>query len=408
MASFKGEDIVTPMKDLSGIRVFVSDGFWRKSLAAVRGLGRSGAMVTVGESTYLAPALFSRYCHKRVRTPSPLIDPSGYVDFLDDYLCTRPHDVLIPMEEETLLLIAQNRTRFETKVRLPFADYDTLITVRDKLNVINRAASLGIPIPKTFEVPSLEEGMQLSQDLPYPVVVKPRVGAGSGGITYVSEPSGLLPALKGLFASGRKPFIQEKLPSNGKGIGASFLMDEDHSVRASFIHRRLREYPVEGGPSTLRESYAHSQASEDGLRLLQSFGFVGVAMVEFKMDPRDGLAKLLEVNPRFWGSLALSIDSGVNFPFLLTLMALGHNFAPVSKYRMGHLCRWLLPGDILHFIYNPDRRHIEPGFFRFRRPNQTYDIIDSVDPLPIAGAVLSLLPFYFSKDFKHVRTRRNQ
>ena len=48
--------------DLSSTRVFVTGGFWRKTLAAVHALGRARVRVTVGESTYLAPAFFSRCC----------------------------------------------------------------------------------------------------------------------------------------------------------------------------------------------------------------------------------------------------------------------------------------------------------------------------------------------------------
>jgi len=129
-------------------------------------------------------------------------------------------------------------------------------------------------------------------------------------------------------------------------------------------------------------------------------------MVEFKIDSRDGKAKLLEVNPRFWGSLALAINAGVNFPYLLTLVALGLDFPPVVDYKLGHFCRWLLPGDILHFLKNPKRWHLKPSFFQFRRSNLTYDIIDLNDPLPILGNLLALLPFYLSQDFVHVRSRR--
>ncbi|HAA03119.1 MAG TPA: hypothetical protein DCE18_07085, partial [Syntrophobacteraceae bacterium] len=174
-----------------------------------------------------------------------------------------------------------------------------------------------------------------------------------------------------------------------------------------FVHRRLREYPITGGPSTLRESWRHHQAYSDALRLLQDLRFVGVAMVEFKTDIRTGQAKLLEVNPRFWGSLALAVDAGVNFPLLWTRMALGEHVPPVTSYRLGHRCRWLLPGDILHFLASPNRWHLEPSFFRFRAPDQTDDIIDVRDPLPVLGAILSLLPYFGSDDFAHVRRRRD-
>jgi predicted ATP-grasp superfamily ATP-dependent carboligase len=202
--------------------------------------------------------------------------------------------------------------------------------------------------------------------------------------------------------------IQERLPAEGQGIGVCLLLDRSHLVRAGFVHRRLREYPVTGGPSTLRESCNHEQAYTDAVRLLQDLRFVGVAMVEFKNDTRTGKANLLEVNPRFWGSLALAVDAGVNFPLLWTLMALGEDVAPVTSYRLGHRCRWLLPGDILHFIHNPNRWQLEPSFFRFRASHQTYDIIDARDPLPILGTMLSLLPYFVSADFAHVRGRRSR
>jgi len=285
--------------DLSSTRVFVTDGFWRKTLAAVRALGRAGVRVTVGESTYLAPAFFSRYCHARVRIPSPVLQPQDYLDFLEDYLNRHPHEVLLPMEEATLLLLARYHDRFERLTRLPTSDYQTLELTGDKLQVLQRADALSIPIPQTYPVPDLETGQILLDTLPYPLVVKPRLGSGSAGVEYVTERAQLLPALRRAFAAGHRPLIQERLPADGQGIGVCLLLDRSQQVRASFVHRRLREYPITGGPSTLRESCRHEQAYTDAVRLLQDLRFVGVAMVEFKIDARTGQAKLLEVNPRF-------------------------------------------------------------------------------------------------------------
>jgi len=341
------------IKDPRQIRVFITDGYWRKTVAAVRALGRMGLRVTVSESTYLAPALFSRYCYRRVRSPSPVLQPSQYLDFLEDYLTHHPHQVLMPMEEDTLLLLAQHRERFARLTRLPFAVYDNLLFARDKLKVLRQAEALDIPTPKTHEITSIDQIDPLARQLQYPVVVKPRVGSGSAGIYYVAEPSQLSFALERLILSGQLPLVQERLPADGAGIGASFLLDQKQQIRASFIHRRIREYPVEGGPSTLRESIIHDQVRHDGARLLQHLHLTGVAMVEFKIDSRDGKAKLLEVNPRFWGSLALAINAGVNFPYLLTLMAMDLDFPPVLDYRLKHFCRWLLPGDILQLFSVP-------------------------------------------------------
>lgn len=388
------------------LRVFVTDGFWRKTLAAVRGLGRIGVRVSVGESSLLAPSLLSRYSDRIVRTPSPVLNPSHYIEFMIDYLIRHPHDVLIPMEEDTQILISKHKTAFSCLTNIFVAHHECLSLIQDKLIVISQAESLGIPTPKTVGVPDVESGLSLVDRFSYPVVVKPRVGSGSAGVQYIETREALPPALRKAFQNGGAPLVQERLPREGSGIGASFLMDAGQNVLASFVHKRLREYPVGGGPSTLRESIVDERVREYGERLLRSFGFQGVAMVEFKVDSRDGTPKLLEVNPRFWGSLALAIDAGVNFPYLLTLAALGIPFEPVTSYKTGHRTRWLLPGDILHFIHNPGRWHLDPSFFRFIEPSLTYDIIDATDPWPIVGTLLSLWPYYRSHDFEHVRARR--
>jgi predicted ATP-grasp superfamily ATP-dependent carboligase len=90
-----------------------------------------------------------------------------------------------------------------------------------------------------------------------------------------------------------------------------------------------------------------------------------MAMVEFRRSSRDGRFYLMEVNPRFWGSLHLCYVSGINFPYLLYEWCMGREVKqPV--YRTGVRCRWLLPGDVAHFLANPDRFRMNPSFFRFR------------------------------------------
>jgi predicted ATP-grasp superfamily ATP-dependent carboligase len=126
------------------------------------------------------------------------------------------------------------------------------------------------------------------------------------------------------------------------------------------------------------------------------------------MDPRDNTPKLMEINPRFWGSLALAIESGVNFPYLLYKMALGESFKPVETYQLGVICRWLLPGDMLHYIHNPQRRKISRAFFRFKADNLYYDIVSLSDPLPAVAKLLSPITFLYDPDMQaRLKARRS-
>ena len=115
---------------------------------------------------------------------------------------------------------------------------------------------------------------------------------------------------------------------------------------AEFSHRRLREKPPAGGASVLSESLpVDPRLREFALRLLGPIGSHGVAMMEYKEDRRTGDFVLMEVNGRFWGSLELAVEAGVDFPFLACQLARGVPPEAPAPYRLGVKNRWLL-GDL--------------------------------------------------------------
>lgn len=383
--------------------VFVTDGHWRKTLAVVRSLGRRGIPVTVGESTAIATSFFSRYCSRRVIYPSPVRDPDGFLNHLHRELA-RGYRAIFPMEEVTLLLLARHRDFIDPLAFLPVPSYEKIQFVRDKEKLLKFAMGRGIPCPRTFFFRAPEEVKTSRVRLP--AVVKPRIGSGAFGVRYVNEGQDLLAAYLATHQKYPFPLVQERIPQEGDSFGVSALFDEGSKVKAAFVHRRLREYPISGGPSTLRESVSHPELLEMGLSLLRALDWFGVAMVEFKVDPRDNTPKLMEVNPRFWGSLQLAIFSGVDFPYLVYRMAKGERFKSVLTYEIGRRCRWLLPGDLFHFFRNPNRFHLSPPFFDFFNGNTCYDIISSQDPGPVLGRLLTLLTLLYDRDMRRFLTPR--
>jgi predicted ATP-grasp superfamily ATP-dependent carboligase len=193
------------------------------------------------------------------------------------------------------------------------------------------------------------------------------------------------------------PIVQECIPPGGEALGVAVLMNFASEARASFAYRRLREYPITGGPSTLRESAWNPGLQESAERLLSCLGWVGVAMVEFKVDPRDGRPKLLEVNPRFWGSLHHAILCGVDFPFLLYRLAVEGDVDRVRGYRVAAKSRSLLHGDLLHFLKNPDRFHLRPALYDFSIPD---DVLSADDPLPTLGRLCSLVALVWDRELR--------
>jgi predicted ATP-grasp superfamily ATP-dependent carboligase len=130
----------------------------------------------------------------------------------------------------------------------------------------------------------------------------------------------------------------------------SVLIDGQGDCVAWFVHERLREYPLSGGPSTDRRSVHDARLVELSLALLRRLGWRGIAMVEWKMG------QLLEINPRFWGSLELAIRAGVDFPVLYARAASGDALGPPPSYPDGVRCRWVMPGEILRYLGEPRTR----------------------------------------------------
>lgn len=382
------------------LAAFVTDGFWRKSVAAVRGLARAGIRVHVGESTPLAPALWSRHVVGRCVYPSPRTAPEAFLERLGRECRRRRIDVLLPMEEETLALVLDHPEALPGRVRVAAGSRVAFRAARDKAVVQARAAALGIATPWTRAPETPAEVDAAVAAAPLPAVVKPRVGSGGRGLRYVETREALAAAVREIALAHGPVLVQERIPAGAEGLGASLCLDEAGRLRAAFVHRRVREYPLTGGAATLAESIHDPALVAQAHALLRDLGLHGPAMVEFRRDPRDGVPRCLEVNPRFWGSLALALAAGVNFPAIAHDVARGTPAAPPPRYRAGVRCRFLLPGDLLHFLGNLRRWRPTPAFFRANGRGPNWDLWAADDPGPAAGQAAALLPLLARREWR--------
>lgn len=92
--------------------------------------------------------------------------------------------------------------------------------------------------------------IRLTADLPYPLVIKPRKSSGSRGIIKVERPGDLVQAYKQIHALYPFPLIQEFIPT-GPRYDVAMLFNKANQVRASFVQKEIRHFPLERGPSTL-------------------------------------------------------------------------------------------------------------------------------------------------------------
>lgn len=329
------------------MRVLVTDGDNRAALAITRSLGRAGHHVIVGERQAPSLAQTSRYCAGGIVYPDPVRASDEFITSVADAVRARGIDVLMPVADITTLLVTRHRDAFEP-CAIPFASADTVERAADKVDVVQTAMKLGIPVPRSVVVRCADRVPD--HDLPFPLVIKParsrirtRDGWVSTSVSYAANDGELRRDLASRPAHEFPVMLQERIVGPGTGVFACY---HDGRAVALFSHRRLRERPPWGGVGVLSESAPLNPLARDyAVRLLDELGWHGVAMVEFKQDARDDVPKLMEINGRFWGSLQLAVDAGVDFPALLLRGVQSGRFDPQPPYRIGVRNRWLW-GDV--------------------------------------------------------------
>ncbi len=317
----------------------VLDPVNRVSLAVVRSLGRAGLSVRLGEPDLAGvgtpskgPAAVSRYVKARVRLPSPL-ERAAFAEKL--LAATRPGEVILPVSINSLLAVLSSEALRRDR-RVPFGSLEEVRRANAKPSLLARAASLGLSVPRTLCPRTLEEGLDLARAISYPCVLKLADDEGlflppEARYSVVGDPIAYRIRYRQLHERKPCPIVQEYV--TGEGWGVALLYWKGRRL-AHFIHRRLREYPRAGGPASLAESVHDPELLAAACRLLEGIHWEGPAMVEFRRAP-SGRPFLMEINPRFWGTLSLSIACGVDFPLLLYRLACGEPARGPERYPAG-------------------------------------------------------------------------
>ncbi|HET7189750.1 MAG TPA: ATP-grasp domain-containing protein [Gemmatimonadaceae bacterium] len=385
--------------------VLVTDGQLRPSLAVVRSLGRAGHRVVVCSSRRRSLAGASRFAADEARVPDPLTAPTEYVDAVVE-LTSRWHvDVLLPISEESLLGLLPAAARMPA-VRLPFPSLDVFRSAADKAHVTALAATLGIAVPDQVVVHSRDEIIRLRDAalLSFPIVVKPGRSVADTtatrtklGVAYAMDEAELERLLTTMPDAAYPLLLQRRIEGPGTGV---FLLLWNGQLLATFAHRRIREKPPTGGVSVCAESIAlDPETLAQAEALLSALDWRGAAMVEFKQDRHDGRHYLMEINGRFWGSLQLAVDAGVDFPALLVAAAMGEPSMPAPAYRVGVRCRWWW-GEVDHLlarVRRPDEAPRDGGRMRavreFLLPGAGVrnEVLRADDPWPFARESLDWL-----------------
>lgn len=332
----------------------------------------------------LSQAANSRLVDKRYYSPSPAKDwragrikkenseaEEAYICAILEICAKESIDTIFPSFDPYVYVFSKNKVRFERLgILIPVPEFETVITPLDKYRTIKAALGAGFPCPKTYLPQSEHELREIADELTFPLVIKPRFSAAGRGTAIVRDFPRLLDMVRLAIGSYGMPLIQEYIPGN-LGEYIHVVMDRSGEFKL-VLHKRFQRYFRKQTFPVYRESIPPQPYAETCGALLKDLGWWGGAVMEMRIDCRDNVPKLMEINPRFGSGLLEITETGINAPWMCLKIArreevqviesyplavylhpvddalvLGLRFLDLVAYRLGRLVRAKTPSDLL-------------------------------------------------------------
>lgn len=375
--------------------VIILDGQGRKALSLARSLGKLGHDISIVTNTLLSPAIWSNFCSRFLISKTYTKNKFFFLKTLKNLNIRNKPLFLIPLEDETVLFISKHKKEISRYYKFLIPKKKNLELAINKYKISKVVKKLNIDCPHIFHTKSASDIKKIIKNLYNQnelddYILKPESGYGSLGIIYLSKKYLNFDWKKHIKIFG-KCFVQKKIISSGDAIGCSFLFNKNSKCVANFVHKRIFQYPILGGPSTYRVSVKNDLLKKKSIKILKKLKWKGVAMVEWKIDPKTQIPYFLEINPRFWGSVELSGRSGINFPSLY-LDILKNKKIKKKDYMLGIKCRWVFPGDLLRYLSDDKRESIFKYFKNFFNECEEWD---KKDIMGFFGSVICSFLYVF-------------
>ena len=364
--------------EFKGIRVLILEGYARQSLPLIKAFNKMGCEVTALCNSKLDVAYVCRYTTHKVLGVCDRERVEETTEQIRGLLKTGNYDVVVPTVDFSAEIVSKHKEEFSKYAKVVSNDYDVYDIAGDKQKTMEVCMANNIPCPITLSnVKSVKEVMD--SGIKFPIVVKPRVGYGAVGFHKIDSEKELEKLAKATPEIFEGCVFQEYIPQTGLQYECAMFIDNNNEVKTSLVFSKNRWFPVTGGSSTLNITVEYPEIVESCTALLKKINWRGAADIDLIFDPRDGVAKIMEINPRVSGSVKICFVSGVNQAQQMLELVYGEEVTKFDKYVIGQRLR-CTQTDILWFLKSPDRFRSKPSWFSVRKTKDHTFCID--DPLP--------------------------
>jgi predicted ATP-grasp superfamily ATP-dependent carboligase len=320
--------------------ILLGDGS-TNDLSFVRSLSRHGVPTILIAGRRLLGS-FSRH-GVRFRMPPVEDEPQAWLDLLDEVASVLGGSpVLFALSDAHCAFVSRNAGRLSRSFRFLLPDEETMSRILDKRRQYAAAEDAGIRVPLTFYPEDGADLVRLASEIDYPVILKPRTAhvgrpkISNRKVVVLRSATELISAWFECATSGARFMVQAIVAGGDDAIfWYSGFWDEQCRERAWFTVQKLRQFPPRFGDGSFQRTVEAPEVLRLSRRLLETFRYRGLVMVEFKRDARNGIWYLMEINPRTVSGNQLGVTAGVDLPWIAYRRLIGREptEAPPPPFR---------------------------------------------------------------------------
>lgn len=384
-------------KDIS---VFIFGASGRQALPVCKGFYEIGCNVICYCRSKLDTGFMTRY-----RTTAILYQnvKQGEEDFFscgERLIKKNQYDLVVPLGDKTAMYLSKHKKELIKFSKIAVNDWNVFKYAIDKLNTMRVCQENGIPAPRTIVTDNLLEEIK-TDNLKFPVVVKPRTGVGSIGFQVIRSKDKLQQYLLNYDEINGPLLVQEYIEQdNHPQYRADLFRDREGNFKLVMVGKVTRWYPLDGGSGVFAYTIHDSEIETSCKRLLDAINWNGYANIDMVWDAKAKKAKILEINGRTGATIKLDYIAGANISKLILENELGYSVTDMLEYQDNHRMTCLLP-DLLWFIKSKDRFHSKPSWFDRKGVHDSIFSLD--DPLPTIGFIINSL-----KGFREAMRKRKR
>lgn len=364
-------------KEYIGKKVLIVGGADQQALPMIRAFHEMGCFVEVLCNGKLDVGYVSRYTDKAIlgvcdenNIPQTEVSIRRTIRY-------GQYDLVVPMNDFSARILSKNKAEYSENAFISVNDYDVFSLAIEKKRTMQICMDNGISCPKTY---TLKNGEELhGETFLYPLVVKPNTGFGAQGFHIVHNKEELDAAISQSCEQYGEMLVQEYIPQTKEQYQVEMFMNGGECV-SIVVMDKVRWYPLEGGSSTVNITVKDEAIERTCIHLLQTIGWQGYASLDLIRDPRDGIAKVLEINPRVNGTVKICFAAGLNVAKQFMQEALHEKVTEQRTYTEGIVLRYFHK-DILWFLKSKERFHSRLSWFSWK--NTVDEIFDCRDIVPI-------------------------